>query len=218
MTYNPNIPQSTDNISVSQGNLLTNFQQINALYGTNSAGAGVPGADHVAFNDATSANRGLHKKVTFTNVTADPSNLIGYPNSILYTKTFGSSPNFNLELYFSEYRQNAGSGQLINLVPTVKAIAQIKFNNISGNQPIQTTNTLSSNVSTVNWGGAQAFTVTFSKALDYSTYYVFYYYLTSGNGLNPFVTVAGSQLTTGFQFTTDNTTYDTNDIIGFMVI
>lgn len=52
MPYNANIPQSTDLISVSQGDLLANFQALNTFLNVN----------HVDFS---SGNAGKHKWVTF---------------------------------------------------------------------------------------------------------------------------------------------------------
>lgn len=54
MTYNPNIPQGTDNISSSQAQIQTNFNQVNVQYGQ----------DHVAFNTGSGNGTGFHKKVT----------------------------------------------------------------------------------------------------------------------------------------------------------
>ena len=55
MTYNPAIPQSTDLISTSQGEILTNFAQLNTIFS----------ADHYTWNDGTSSYRGLHKQIDF---------------------------------------------------------------------------------------------------------------------------------------------------------
>lgn len=74
MTYNPSIPQSTDLISVSQGQILTNFGQLNTVFAV----------DHYAFNDSTAGNRGLHKTVSFPAVASDPS-LSGAASQV-YTK------------------------------------------------------------------------------------------------------------------------------------
>ena len=62
MTYNPGIPKAKDILADSQGDLLTNFDQLNTIYGTSG--------DHVAFNAAAGA--GKHKKVTFLSQGSDP--------------------------------------------------------------------------------------------------------------------------------------------------
>ena len=63
MTFNPNIPQSTDIPSQSQAQFLTNFTQLNTVFGQ----------DHVTFNDATSANRGKHDQSTYIDQGSDPA-------------------------------------------------------------------------------------------------------------------------------------------------
>lgn len=62
MSYNPNIPLSTDRPSQSQGQILTNFQQLDSIFAIN----------HVTFDDATVANRGKHTYVTLIDETATP--------------------------------------------------------------------------------------------------------------------------------------------------
>jgi len=62
MTYNPEIPKAKDVMADSQGDMLTNFTQLNTIYGT--------AGDHVAFNAASGA--GKHKKVTFLSQGSDP--------------------------------------------------------------------------------------------------------------------------------------------------
>jgi len=55
MTFNPNIPLGTDNLSTSQGQILANFSQLNTQFGV----------DHAAFNTGSGNGDGAHKKVTF---------------------------------------------------------------------------------------------------------------------------------------------------------
>lgn len=62
MTFNPQIPQPKDILSDSQLDLLTNFTQLNAVYGTTG--------DHVPFN--ASSGLGKHNKVTFLSQGNDP--------------------------------------------------------------------------------------------------------------------------------------------------
>jgi len=62
MTYNRNIPQPADLISVSQGDLLENFSELNTQFGVN----------HVAFDDP-GADKGKHKFCTLVKQAADPS-------------------------------------------------------------------------------------------------------------------------------------------------
>lgn len=63
MTYNPNIPLGTDFPSQSRSQFLTNFGQLNTLFG----------ADHFPFNYATVALRGRHQFVTLEQQAAGPA-------------------------------------------------------------------------------------------------------------------------------------------------
>jgi hypothetical protein len=79
MSYNPAIPQSTDLISNSQPQILANFSQLNTIFDFN----------HFTWNDATAANRGLHRKIDFptpTTVSAPTGN-----DSVLYPKTVAAA-------------------------------------------------------------------------------------------------------------------------------
>jgi hypothetical protein len=65
---------ATDLISVSQGQLLTNFTQLNTVFG----------GDHVEFNNATSANRGKHTVVHLRQQGSDGTTTSG--EGALYVK------------------------------------------------------------------------------------------------------------------------------------
>lgn len=83
MTFDPNIPQATDLISASQSDILVNFQQLDAIFGTNA------GADHYAWSATT--NAGLHKQVDIPVVrSADPT-LSAANTGMFYTKTVAGS-------------------------------------------------------------------------------------------------------------------------------
>ncbi len=77
MTYNANIPQATDLISVSQGQILANFSQLNTQFGI----------DHVAFNPGSGNGDGHHKQATF-DASVTPAAPTG-TQSVLYPKTVG---------------------------------------------------------------------------------------------------------------------------------
>lgn len=79
MTFSANIPQASDLISISQGQLLVNFQQLNAIFGSNAT------ADHYQW-DAVS-NAGLHKQVTLPSVRATDPTLSGANTGMFYSKT-----------------------------------------------------------------------------------------------------------------------------------
>jgi hypothetical protein len=59
MAYNNNIPQPGDNLSTSQGQILSNFFSANSIFGKN----------HYAFND-TSGNAGFHSTITLVEQTS----------------------------------------------------------------------------------------------------------------------------------------------------
>lgn len=80
MTYNPSIPQSSDLISQSQAQVLTNFSQLNTIFDV----------DHVTYNDATSANRGKHDKSTYV----EGSDPVTSTNEVaVYSKDTGTQPD-----------------------------------------------------------------------------------------------------------------------------
>lgn len=62
MTYDPNQPVASDDMSESVTPLATNFTQLNTVFGN----------DHYAFDDTTAANRGRHQQVTFVEQGAEP--------------------------------------------------------------------------------------------------------------------------------------------------
>lgn len=76
MTYNPNIPQRTDLISVSQQQLLNNFSSLNTIFDD----------DHFTFNYGIPAERGQHRHVTFPETEMSDPTLTGVQGEI-YPKT-----------------------------------------------------------------------------------------------------------------------------------
>lgn len=81
MTYNPNIPQATDNPSTSQGQILSNFQQLNDQFGTDLTTGN--GGDHILFS--STINNGAHNRVKFLDQSgaSTPVKQAG-PNQILF--------------------------------------------------------------------------------------------------------------------------------------
>lgn len=79
MSYNPSIPASTDQISVSQGQILNNFSALNTIFN----------ADHFTFNYSISGEQGQHRQITFPETQTDPS-LSGVIGEI-YSKNISSS-------------------------------------------------------------------------------------------------------------------------------
>lgn len=75
MTFNANIPASTDLISQSQSQIQTNFSQSNTAFGV----------DHTAFDVVS--NQGKHKKSTYVEQGSDPATLANELD--VYTKDLG---------------------------------------------------------------------------------------------------------------------------------
>jgi hypothetical protein len=105
MTYLPNIPQPTDFLSVSQGNLLTNFQSLDSTFDV----------DHTAFSN-TSANLGKHAQVTLFEVQADPT--LTFPETMVYSKNVGTTPNRVTNLYFAT-KPETGMEQVLQLTGSI---------------------------------------------------------------------------------------------------
>lgn len=104
MTYNPNIPQATDDPTQSQLQLLNNFAQMNTQFSVN----------HVPLT--AGGQNGFHTKIVFNNVLgADPNPTA--PQSVLYTKTAttGTVPSNTTELFFQNGNLASNVKQLTNL-------------------------------------------------------------------------------------------------------
>jgi hypothetical protein len=79
MTYNNAIPQPGDFLSVSQGQILTNFSQLYSVFAQ----------DHIELDDGTTADRGKHKQVTLKELGAAPATTS--TEIALYTKNVGGT-------------------------------------------------------------------------------------------------------------------------------
>lgn len=99
--YNRNIPQGVDNLSVSQGQILNNFDQLAILFDN----------DHFTWDNSVSANRGYHRQVTFkVPLSVDPS--ISGNDSQIYSKIISGVT----QLFFAN---SSGANQLTGLPTTV---------------------------------------------------------------------------------------------------
>jgi hypothetical protein len=98
MAYNPNIPQPTNLISNSQGDILGNFTAIDS--GATGTGIGFS-RNHVTMTDGT--NGGLHYKVDYNQPIASPTPSSGGTE---YTKTVT-----NIELF---YKNSVADMQITN--------------------------------------------------------------------------------------------------------
>lgn len=92
MAYNNNIPQPTDLISVSQGDLLNNFQAIQTLIGVN----------HVNFN---TSDQGKHMWVTFPQQGAIPPAGSGFLSTELGVYNAVNATTTQNELYINKTNQ-----------------------------------------------------------------------------------------------------------------
>jgi hypothetical protein len=81
MTFTPNIPQATDDPSVSQGQILSNFQVLNNVYGTIG--------DHYPWTDTNGGEIGKHAKVTFPGLPTATA-----PGNVLPTPLAGNNAMF----------------------------------------------------------------------------------------------------------------------------
>jgi hypothetical protein len=203
MTYQL-IPNPTDLISVSQGELKTNFTVNQTAFDV----------DHVDFN-VTGAGR--HKKVTLNDIAADPT--LTYPVSEIYAKTQGTAPNLDLDLYYAAPRQNLAA-QINRFVPTCKMITKFNATGAAGSQnaafianTVNVNMSLNGIIASAPFGlnSISTYTVTFTNALDYDTYYVFITHVGANNGFLSILT----QTTAGFTFQDINLA---GRVFGIMVI
>lgn len=103
MSFNPSIPQPTDIPSESQGQILTNFTQLNTIFSNN----------HVTFNAA--ANNGKHTFCQFPEQGAAPATAVN--EGAIYTRQGVSAV---AELFFR--RESSGTELGLTGAPTTTAI------------------------------------------------------------------------------------------------
>ncbi len=84
MTFNPEIPQAFQIIAQSQPQLLTNYQQLNLVYGDDQP-LGDPDSDHFPFDDATQ-NARKHRKVRLPDTSSEPYTPLAN-EGVVYAKT-----------------------------------------------------------------------------------------------------------------------------------
>lgn len=116
MTYNPNIPQPADLLSVSQSDILTNFQQLDAVFDNDHYDYSFAGGAAAPYDIAVAGDKGKHKQVTFVRASADIANA-GADELGLFNKNTGAGAQ---ELYL---RRESG-GTVIQMTagdPTVAA-------------------------------------------------------------------------------------------------
>jgi len=151
MTFNPDIPQARDDIAVSQGDLLTNFQQLNTQFAVN----------HVAFDD-TSGDAGKHKFCTFVEQAADPESK--GDEYLLYAKDDNGEPEL-----FARPESNGASYQVTkdgNIFLGLLPVVAVNFNQTGAIQ-----GTALNVASVTRPGGSGRYVVNFTSALPDNNYF-----------------------------------------------
>lgn len=100
MSFNPNIPMASDDLDVSQGDLLQNFQSLDTVYG----------GDHYAFSNLT-ANASKHNQVRTPVYVATPPT--GLPPTTLATEANLFGWQYSVPLGVLQYSRGPS-----NAVPT----------------------------------------------------------------------------------------------------
>jgi len=142
MTFNQNIPQPNDDMSDSQGDLLTNFQQLNTQFGVN----------HVSFDAA--ADSGKHNFCSFVEQASDPES--SADEYLIYSKDDSGDtelyarPESNGDAY-----QITKDGALFNHILPIAAVNFDATGAIQGNDL---------NVNVVNFTAPNLYEVVFDTA------------------------------------------------------
>lgn len=166
-TYNPIIPQPTDNLSTSQGQILGNFTQLNTQFAVN----------HTAFNTGSGNGDGKHKFVTLPGTSSDPFTPLT-AEGIVYTKTATSITKL---LYVNERLTS------LYLLNCVKAWGVFNGATVGTNAP-----TDGYNVTSVQRTGVGTYVVTMTIALPNADYAV----IASGQTPSNFGTAASPGIST----------------------
>lgn len=174
--YSPGEPSSGQAFRLSRPLIADNFDS------TTDAIAN----DHVAVTDATVASRGLHKYVTINQIQgADPAPT--YPQSIIYTKQSGVTPNRVQELYWGREIE-AGTFQVAPLTP----LALARFAGATGALA------KNYNITSVTRSAVGDYTITFATTLVTGSYIP----TISVQSGSPTFSVVASQSTTLLQIKT----------------
>lgn len=125
MSYHPNIPQANDDPSVSQNDILENFQKINSDFNVN----------HIPYT--AGANNGFHTKVQFpTGLNADPG-ATGV-QSALYPKIVATVAQLffqNSQTVYQLTNLPFVNGTIQNVIPGANTSVQSNGHNlVTGNQ------------------------------------------------------------------------------------
>ncbi len=151
MTYNPDKPLPEDDLADSQGDLNTNFTQLNTQFAVN----------HVAFNDS-GADKGKHKFVTFVEQAADPESKGN--EYLVYAKDDSGEPELFARPQSSgtAYQITKDGSLFVGLLPVVA----VNFNQTGVIQGSDL------NVTSVSRpGGTGTYVVNFTSALPDNDYF-----------------------------------------------
>lgn len=141
MTYNASIPQGSDFLSTSQGQILDNFGQLNTQFAI----------DHTAFNTGSGNGNGFHKKVTLPDQTGSiPSSAAD--QVVVYGKTDSSIS--------APYYKRDGLATVFPLSP-IKAFAMLT----GAGSSVDPTINRSYNIASVTCS-VSVFTVTLSEPMN----------------------------------------------------
>lgn len=153
MPYHPSIPQSTDDPTDSQPDLLDNFSKINTDYAVN----------HIALT--AGGNSGYHTKLFFPNslaFTANPN--LTPPKSSLYPKVSAYTTN---ELFFQNINVPTNFQQLTNLPVPSGIITNVILNGVN---PVEIS--LAANHGLVNGNSVTIYGVYGTSQLNGNTYVI----------------------------------------------
>lgn len=109
MSYNPSIPLADDLMSESQGQILTNFGQLNTIFDQ----------DHVTYDDVTAVNRGKHNQSTYPDSSSDPNPALN--ELALYSKDVGGNSRLFLQ------QENSGTVIQLSGIDPLIAVAGFTF-------------------------------------------------------------------------------------------
>ena len=192
MAYDPDIPSPADLLSVSQGDLLENFSQLNTQFGVN----------HVEFNDA-GANKGKHKFCSFVEQAADPAAQVD--EYLLYSKEDVSG---DTELYLrpesgagAAYQMTKGGSLFFGLKPFIAV-------NWDNGGAIQGSSLGVASIARP--GGTGRYVLTFTAAAQAELADSNYFWQVSGfdNSANPVIAQVTNNATYGGVVTTSTISFD----------
>jgi len=151
MVFNPDIPQPRDDLSVSQSDLLANFQGLNTQFSIN----------HVAFDD-TGGDSGKHKFVTFVQQAAVPETKAD--EYLIFSQDQAGTP----ELY-ARPESNGTAYQITKSGSIYTGLLPVVAVNFDVTGAIQGT---ALNVASISRpGGTGRYVVTFTNALPDANYF-----------------------------------------------